>query len=99
MIRHTVVFKLKHQAGSSLERDFLQTAMVLAKIPTVKKFERLSQVSKKNNYDFGFSMEFASMEDYQVYNEHPEHVKFVETRWIPEVTDFMEIDYELLENI
>jgi len=96
MIRHTVVFKLKHEADSPAEKDFLHTALVLEDIPTVKKFERLRQVSKKNDFDFGFSMEFDSMADYQIYNEHPEHVNFVQTRWIPEVADFMEIDYERL---
>ena len=94
MIRHTVVFKLKHPAGSQAEIDFLQTAQKLADIPTVKNFECLRQVSKKNIYEFGLSMEFASSEDYQTYNDHPDHVHLVQTRWIPEVTDFMEIDYE-----
>lgn len=95
MIRHTVVFKLKHAAGSKEEQDFLQAAQKLAKISTVKNFECLRQVSKKNPYSFGLSMEFTSAGDYQVYNEHPDHVQFVQSRWIPEVTDFMEIDYEL----
>jgi len=94
MIRHTVVFKLKHAAGSQAELDFLQSAQKLADIPIVKNFECLRQVSKKNIYDFGLSMEFDSMEDYQVYNTNPDHLHFVETRWIPEVTEFMEVDYE-----
>jgi hypothetical protein len=96
MIRHTVVFKLKHAAGSPAELDFLQSARKLADIPTVRKFECLRQISKKNSYDFGLSMEFTSPRDYQTYNEHPDHVHFVQTRWIPEVVDFLEIDYELL---
>jgi hypothetical protein len=94
MIRHTVVFKLKHAPGSQAELDFLQSARKLAGIPTVKKFECLRQISKKNSYAFGLSMEFASARDYQIYNEHPDHVQFVQTRWIPEVVDFLEIDYE-----
>jgi len=94
MIRHTVVFKLKHAPGSQAELDFLQAARKLADIPTVKKFECLRQSSKKNTYDFGLSMEFASPQDYQIYNDHPDHIYFVRTRWIPEVVDFMEIDYE-----
>ena len=94
MIRHTVVFKLKHAPGSQAELDFLQSAQKLADIPVVKNFECLRQVSKKNIYDFGLSMEFDSMEDYQVYNTNPDHLHFVETRWIPEVTEFMEVDYE-----
>ena len=94
MIRHTVIFKLKHSAGSQLELDFLRAARKLADIPAVKNFECLRQISKKNNYDFGLSMEFISLEDYEIYNAHPDHVHFVQSRWIPEVTDFMEIDYE-----
>ncbi len=94
MIRHTVVFKLKHAAGSQLELDFLQAAQKIVDIPVVKNFECLRQISKKNIYDFGLSMEFTSQEDYQSYNAHPDHVQFVKTRWVPEVSDFMEIDYE-----
>lgn len=94
MIRHTVVFKLKHAARSSEEVEFLQAATVLETIPGVQKFERLHQTSKKNEYDFGFSMEFDSPEAYELYNAHPAHVDFVQSRWIPEVDQFMEIDYE-----
>ena len=43
-------------------------------------------------------MEFASQQDYDVYNTHPEHVRFVETRWKPEVLDFIELDYVLYES-
>jgi len=93
MIRHTVVFKLKHPPGSPAESDFLDAAQVLATIPSVYKFERLHQVSQKNDFDFGFSMEFDSQQDYEAYNVHPQHVQFVETRWKKEVTEFMEIDY------
>ena len=93
MIRHTVVFKLKHPAGSQAELDFLRTAQKLSKISTVKSFECLRQISEKNDYDYGLSMEFDSAADYESYNTHPSHVEFVQTRWIPEVTDFMEIDY------
>ncbi|HIG55480.1 MAG TPA: Dabb family protein [Candidatus Latescibacteria bacterium] len=95
MIRHTVVFKLKHAAGSEAEFAFLHAAQKLATdIAVVKNFEALRQTSKKNNYDFGLSMEFASEEDYQIYNEHPLHLQFVETRWLFEVADFIEIDYK-----
>ena len=94
MIRHTVIFKLKHAAGSQAELDFLRSARKLIDIPVVKNFECLRQISEKNIYDFAFSMEFSSLEDYQVYNNHADHTDFVQTRWIPEVTDFMEIDFE-----
>jgi hypothetical protein len=96
MIRHTVVFRLKHPRGSHEERAFLTAADVLATIPGVEKFEKLRQVSAKNDYAFGFSMEFADAAVYQGYNDHPEHVRFVSERWAPEVEKFLEIDYERL---
>ncbi len=95
MIRHTVVFKLHHPAGSQLEREFLRAAQELGTIPTVKNFECLRQVSAKNDFDFGLSMEFDSAADYEAYNTHPLHVDFVNNRWMHEVAAFMEIDYEL----
>ena len=93
MIRHTVVFTLKHPQGSPEERKFLEDALVLTQIPTVQKFEQLKQVSAKNGYKFGFSMEFADQAAYDTYNDHPIHVAFVRDRWKVEVSDFMEIDY------
>jgi hypothetical protein len=93
MIRHTVAFKLKHAPDTKAASSFLKAAQVLTTIPTVRAFECLRQVGSKNNFDFGFSMEFASRQDYEAYNVHPEHVHFVETRWKPEVTEFVELDY------
>jgi hypothetical protein len=96
MIRHTVAFRLKHADGSAEEAAFLRDALALAAIPGVQKFEQLRQVSRKNDFRFGFSMEFSDDNAYSGYNEHPVHVRFVRERWVPEVEDFLEIDYEPL---
>ena len=32
---------------------------------------------------------------YAAYNEHPDHVRFVQERWLAEIADFLEIDYEV----
>jgi hypothetical protein len=93
MIRHTVVFNLKHAAGSTDEKAFLRDAQVLAAIPGVEQFEQLRQISPKNDYAFGFSMEFADQAAYSNYNDHADHVAFVRDRWVPEVARFLEIDY------
>ena len=94
-IRHTVAFTLAHQEGSAEERDFLEAAERLAAIPGVEAFELLAEVSPKNGYRFGLSMVFADRAAYEAYDEHPAHVAFVTERWIPEVADFLEIDYEV----
>ena len=41
-------------------------------------------------------MEFADAAAYRTYNDHPVHRRFVAERWLPEVAEFMEIDYEPL---
>ncbi len=92
-IRHTVVFTLSHQEGSAEEQGFLEAAQRLAGIPGVEAFELLSEVSPKNSYRFGISMEFADQAAYDGYNEHPDHVRFVQQRWLAEVRDFLELDY------
>ncbi len=95
-IRHTVVFTLSHPEGSAAEADFLATAGALAAIPGVEEFQVLRETSPKNGYRFGISMEFAGPEAYAAYNEHPDHVRFVQERWLAEVADFLEVDYEVL---
>lgn len=92
-IRHTVAFTLAHDEGSAEERDFLAAAARLAEIPGVEAFEVLREVSPKNGFRFGLSMEFADQAAYDGYNEHADHVRFVQERWLPEVADFLEVDY------
>jgi hypothetical protein len=92
-IRHTVAFTLAHEEGSAEERDFLDAAERLASIPGVEAFELLAEVSPKNGYRFGISMEFADRSAYEGYNEHPDHVRFVQERWLSEVSEFLELDY------
>ena len=94
MIRHTVVFRLKHAAGSTDEAKFLSDSRrILAAIPGVENFEAMRQVSPKNDYAFGFAMEFTDQAAYDGYNAHPDHVAYVRDRWVPEVESFLEIDY------
>jgi hypothetical protein len=96
-IRHMVVFKLKYSEGSAEEKNFLIAIRKLAAIPGVEKFECMRQISKKNKYTFGLSMEFADQKAYDQYNVHPDHVAFVQNRWLKEVDDFLEIDFKQLE--
>lgn len=97
MVRHTVVFTLKHQKNSMEEVNFFKAAKELATIEGVDKFECLRQTNKKNQFDYGLSMEFETLEMYDNYTNHPMHTRFVQDVWIPGVEDFLEIDYEHLE--
>lgn len=93
MILHTVAFATRHPAGSPAETAFLQAGAELARLPMVRNFRTYRQVCTKNDFAFGFAMEFASQADYDAYNRHPVHVDFVERRWKAEVVRFLELDY------
>ena len=95
-MEHSVSFRLKHPAGSAAEADFLAAAAELAAIPGVNDFQIRRQVSPKNPHSFGISMHFDQDADFQGYLGHPLHAEFVEERWIPEVEDFLESDFEAL---
>ena len=97
MIRHSVVLKLKYSKGSPEEHEFLTGAAKLASIPGVRNFESLRQTSKKNDFEYGFSMEFETQQVYDEYNQHPDHTKFVDTYWTKYVEKFLEIDYTPIE--
>ena len=93
-IQHMVIFNLPYQEDSPEARTFLEDGTrILTAIPVVQNFQAFKQVSEKNDYQYGFSMVFASQDDYDSYNTHPDHVAFVEERWMKEVTDFLEIDF------
>ena len=96
MIRHTAVFRLKHAAGSAAERDFLAALGNSRPFPASEAFEILRQVSPKNDFTFGVSMEFADQAAYQGYNNHPGPCGLCAGRWVPEVAAFTEIDYVAL---
>lgn len=94
-IQHMVIFDLPYPKESNKAKKFLEDGTrILTGIPVVQNFQAFNQVSKKNKYQYGFSMVFANQADYTTYNNHPDHVAFVQDRWMKEVTDFLEIDFE-----
>ena len=95
-IQHMVIFNLPYKAGSSKAVKFLNDGnRILTGIPVVRDFQVFLQVSLKNAFQYGFSMVFTDQDDYDTYNMHPDHVAFVEERWMKEVTDFLEIDFKV----
>jgi len=94
-IQHMVIFDLNHEKGSAMAEKFLKDGQqILGKIFVVQDFQVFNQVSLKNDYSYGFSMVFADKVDYETYNNHPDHVAFVEKRWKNEVARFLEIDFK-----
>jgi len=91
-IRHSVIFKFKDSVSPGDEKAFFHAARELALIPGVQNLEVLKQTSKKNPFAYGISMAFASQESYDLYNDHPAHVQFIQNHWLKNIADFLEID-------
>jgi hypothetical protein len=97
-IQHMVIFDLIHEKGKDAALKFLNDSrQILSKIPGVRNFEVLDQVSLKNDYTYGFSMYFSGQMAYDSYSKHPAHQAFVEYRWKKEVKRFLEIDFRVHE--
>ena len=89
-IQHTVVLRLNDGANAD---QFLVGARGLAEIAGVLDFEVLRQVGSKNDFTHGLSMWFEDQSAYDSYTRHPDHLKFVNDVWLPNVADFLELDY------
>jgi hypothetical protein len=96
-IQHMVIFDLIHAVESPLTDKFLKDGLtILSQIPGVKNFQVYNQISPKNDFTYGFSMNFDHAADFESYNSHPAHVSFVQDRWMKEVARFQEIDFKSL---
>ena len=92
-----VIFNLKYNKNSVDADEFLiKSKKILSFIEGVENFEVVKQFNPKNDYDFGFYMEFKDKKAYQSYNENPEHINYVKQVWLKEVRRFLEIDFETL---
>lgn len=94
-IQHMVLFDLNHDKGSAMAEKFLKDGQkILSNLPVVHNFQVFDQVSLKNDFNYGFSMVFDGQPAYSTYNNHPDHLAFVENRWKKEVARFLEIDFK-----
>jgi hypothetical protein len=90
VIQHTVAFRLRDSVDAE---EFWRRVEELRELPGVRQFSVLRQVGQKNDFDHALSMYFESQADYEGYNGHPVHIAFVVEAWVPNVADFIELDY------
>ena len=90
-IQHTVTFRLNEGVDRAW---FLETARELGALPGVQEFEVLKQVGQKSaRFELALSMWFEDDAAYAAYDAHPDHVRFVQETWLPNVAEFLELDY------
>ena len=93
MLTHTVQFKFKAGLSDREKADFMEVLHALSSIPGVSDFGIFQQVSTGNSFEYLATMRFRSREEYQTYNDHPQHAAFIKDQWIPKVEAFLEGDY------
>lgn len=79
VITHMVLFKLKDRSPASVER----TAQVLrdleGRIDVLQSIEvGVDVLHSHRSYDIALTTKFASLEDLQAYQVHPEHQKVIQ---------------------
>ncbi|VBB48140.1 Stress responsive alpha-beta barrel domain-containing protein [uncultured Paludibacter sp.] len=101
MIKHIVFFQLAEQAegknkseNAQIIKDGLENLINL--IPQLKKIEVGINHPKtpSSNYDVSLYSEFDSLEDLNIYQEHPEHKK-IGSYIVKVKTDRVCVDYEV----
>lgn len=78
MVRHICMFQLKKEEKEKNLKEALEKAQILKEIPYIKKFEVVTNSSNapQNNYDLSLIFDFASIEDLNEYQKHPNHIAF-----------------------
>lgn len=81
MLRHVVMFKFKEEAqGRTKAENIAITKAMLEALPSKISWIRGFSVgvnapeADEENYDLALVADFDSMEDYQKYKVHPDHV-------------------------
>lgn len=85
MLQHTVYFYLDSEVTSEERDQFEKGLEDLLQIPEIHKAEMgpPADTPKRdvNDHSFTFAIYtwFETMEDYEVYADHPDHLKFLDT--------------------
>lgn len=102
MLQHTVYFYLNDDVTDQQRADFEEGLKELLEIESIYKSELGvpgdTESRDVTDHSFGYSIFtwFETMEDYITYDEHPEHLRFIDTYeelW----SDVKVYDSELLE--
>jgi hypothetical protein len=84
MVKHVVMFKMKEFDSEIIKNDLKmrfksELEAMVPQIPVIRSFEVGINISEAPRaYDLVIISEFDSLEDMDVYNHHPEHMRVLE---------------------
>jgi len=96
MIRHVVMFRWN---DTVTEADIAATSAALdalpAAIPEIAEYRHGRDLRMRpTNYDYSVIGDFASVEDYLVYRDHPVHQQFISDHITDQVADRAAVQFE-----
>lgn len=99
MIRHICMFQLKEENKEEHLKMILEKVQILKDIEQIQSFDVVvnAKEASSKNYDLSLIFDFQSIEDLNIYRDHPLHVAF--RSFITPLRDLRAcIDYEFEEH-
>ena len=89
MIRHMVMFRWQEGVTDAHVASVSAALATLpALIPQIVSFRYGADLrTVPNNFDFAVSAQFASLDDYLVYRDHPDHQAMEQTYLVPFIVE------------
>jgi hypothetical protein len=91
MIKHIVLLKIKQDLSpAAIQSVFIAMDDLRNTIPEIIAFSwgpNNSPEGLNRDYNYGFTMEFKTLTDRDLYLSHPEHVRVATTIILPALTD------------
>ncbi len=96
MIRHVVLFRWKEGVDDAhVEATAAALSRLPALIPQIVSYSCGTDLdTAPTTLDFAVTAQFASVDDYVVYRDHPDHQAFVATYVAPFVTDRFAVQFD-----
>jgi hypothetical protein len=96
MIHHVVLYKLKPEVTPArIEEMMMNARMQLLKIPEVQTIKCGKRIDPEMPWPFFIAIDFESMDKFAMFREDPIFVKFNEEVIKPNISDSLNLDFEM----
>jgi hypothetical protein len=96
MVHHIVLFRLKPEVTPARVEEMMRdTRMQLLKIPEVLSIKCGKRINPDMEWPFFVSIDFESMDKYEIFADDPIYVKYVEDVVKPNTSEAVTLDYEM----
>ena len=97
MIRHCVMFRWKDEMpAASIDEVEAALATLPAAISQIASYSFGRDVAvNAGNYEFAVVADFATLDDYLVYRDHPDHKRVVVDLIVPNIAERSAVQFEM----